>query len=309
MNDQQMTTKKALTVLAFLLLLVGFSLVIPAKWLGVGPLEPKRNLLVLKSADDLAILSKDNNSNNNPDWKDLLVETTSASTTAVAKKHVATEEEKARLNDPNNLTSSFSKNLYLASSYAKKKGGMTEAEQKTIVSDLLLSEGEKLVTTHYTITDIKVASTDTLAIKKAYGNTMGNLVKKASQYKLDIVDLATINAYNTSKDPAVLASLVIKKNNAQVIINELLNVQVPKSAVPYHLLIINRVSDYKTILEGLSVADSDPVKTTIAYNKYMPILESLTASLVSLQDYFLIEGVTFQMSEPGYIITSGYTTR
>lgn len=304
-----MTTKKALLVLGFLITLIGISLVIPAKWLGVNPARNRNAPLILKSYDELAVLQKDTDRNNNPDWKDLLLETTSASTTRMANEYTVTEADKLRLADPNNITASFSKNLYTVSSYAKKKGDLTQAEQQNLVTELMNKESEKLVATRYTVYDIKSAPSETLASKKAYGNELGKVFKKATGFKLDIVDLDKIQAYSTSKDPSTLASLTIKKNDTKTIIAELLKLSVPRSAVAYHLLMINRLSQYVAILEGITSAETDPMRSAIAFNGYIPAIKALFSSLENMQLYFKLEEITFTDTEPGYVLNSGYTMK
>lgn len=304
-----MTTTKALLVLGSLVMITVISLLIPARWVGVMPPEGKRAPLVLKSTDDLAVLRNDKNKNDSPDWKDLLIETTSASTSKVASAYVVTEEDTKRLNDPNNITASFSKNLYTISSYAKKQGSMTEAEQQGIVSDLVTKESEKISVTTYTVFDIKTAKTETATTKKAYGNELGKVFKKATGFKLDIIDFDKLQAYGKNNDPSILSSLVIKKNNAKVIIDDLLKMTVPSSAVPYHLLLVNRLSAYVSVLESITGVEDDPMRATIGFNNYAPAIKALFGSLSNLQLYFKLEEITFEDNEPGHVLNSGYTMK
>jgi hypothetical protein len=239
----------------------------------------------------------------------MLLETTSTSTLFVASKYTTTEKDVDRLNDPNNITASFSKNLYTVSSLAKKNGQMTTKEQQSIVTSLLAKEGEKIETKVYTMDDLKIIEDESPVAKKTYGNTMGTLFKKAVALKLDTVDLNTIKAYSTSKDASLLASLVIKKNNAKMMTEELLRVQTPRSAAPYHLLIINRLSEYTTVLDNLTKAETDPMRATLAFNNYLPSIKSLFTSLTFLQEYFTLQEITFSKNEPGYVLTVGYTTQ
>lgn len=304
-----MTTKKALLVVGTMLFLIAITLVVPARWIGVQSPQKNKNTLVLKSADQLGVLAKDNNGNSTPDWRDLLIETTSASTTKVASNYVVTEEDRKRLEDPNNLTASFSKNLYTVSSYAKKRGTMTQAEQQKIVTNLVQSENEKIEVTTYLIDDIKTTKFDTKETEKIYGNTIGKIYAKAINLKLDVVDLDKIKAYSTSKDASILSALVVKKNNAKLILEELLKVSVPKSAVPYHLLIVNKLSEYVSVLDGLSKADSDPIRTTLAFNNYIPVIKALFSSFLNMQLYFKLAEVTFTSNESGYVLNPGYTMK
>ncbi len=308
MNEQQnMTTKKALIVVGLFIFLLMITLVAPATWVGVKP--KKQTGLILRNANDFAVLSKDTDRNNNPDWKDLLMQTTSASTTAVANKYIVTEADKQRLDDPNNITSSFSKNLYTVSSYAKKAGDMSTSEQESIVTSLVTKEVQKIETSVYTFDDIKVSSTETPTSIRAYGNQLGTIFKKATSFKLEIVDVDKIQAYSTNKDPNTLASLVIKKNNAKLILEELLKVSAPRSASPYHLLIVNRLSGYITVLENMTQAENDPMRATIAFNNYLPAMRLLFSSLSNMQLYFKLSDTTFSQNEPGYVLNSEYTIK
>jgi hypothetical protein len=284
-----MTTKKALLVVGTLIVVVGLSAVVPAKWFGVQPAKSHRPVLVLRNSEELAALARDSDRNNNPDWKDLLI--------------------KKRLADPNNLTASFSKNLYTVSAYAKKNGKLTKADQKAVMKDLIASETSKIVVKTYEVADITTTTTDTPATERDYGNALGKLFKKAVGYKLYEIDLNILKAYTTNKDPAPLASLVIKKNNAKIILEELLKMRVPFSAVPYHLLIINRLSQYITVLDGVSQADTDPLRATVSFNSYLPTIKVLSSSLDQMKLYFSLQGIVFTSNEAGYVLTSGYTTK
>ena len=299
-----MTTAKALLMVGGLLVL---SLIIPAKWLGVAPVQEKKQGLILRDPDELAMLSGDSDRNNNPDWKDLLNKTTSASTTEAAKKTAVSEETKKRLEDPNNLTASFSKNLYTASAYAQKNGELSTAQQEELVSSIVQGESDKIVIKTYTLDDLTIAKKENETTQRAYGNALGTIFKEAQKYKLEVADVSAIKAYLTNKDPAPLASLVIKKNNTTIIINELLKLPVPYSASPYHLLLINRMSAYRTSLEGLSTADTDPMRATIAFKSYVPSFQLVASSIASMQIYFKLQNVTFKSNEPGYVLTTGYT--
>ena len=102
-----MTTKKALTVVGLLVFLIIVTLIIPAKWVGLGSgtsASKRGSALLLKSPSEFASLRRDIDKNSNPDWKDLLNETTSTTTKAAASKVTVTESDKKRLADPNNLT-------------------------------------------------------------------------------------------------------------------------------------------------------------------------------------------------------------
>ena len=304
MDHTTMTTAKALIIVGSLLVL---SLIVPAKWLGITTVKENRQGLILKDPNELALLSKDSDRNNNPDWKDLLNKTTSASTTEAASKEKTSEETKKRLEDPNNITASFSKNLYTASAYAKKNGTLTQAEQEELVFTIVQGEQNKIIIKTYTLDELVIAKKEDESTQKAYGNALGIIFKEAQKYKLDVADVTSIQAYLINKDPAPLASFVIKKNNTATIIDKLLKLSVPYSASPYHLLLINRLSAYKTALEGLSTADTDPMRATIAFKSYIPTFQLVASAVASMQTYFKVQNITFNKEEPGYVLTPGYT--
>ncbi len=304
MENPQMTTKRALLVVGSLLVL---SLFVPAKWFGVSTVTEKRQGLILRDPNELSRLSNDSDRNNNPDWRDLLNKTTNTSTTEAADKIVVTDEAKKRLEDPNNLTVSFSKNLYTASAYAQKNGTLSTTQQEELISSIVQGESSKIVIKIYTLEDLTLTKTDTETTQRAYGNTLGTIFKEAQKYKLDVADVSNIQAYLTNKDPAPLDSLVIKKNNAALIIDKLLKLSVPYSASPYHLLLVNRLSAYKTALEGLSTADTDPMRATIAFKNYIPSFQLVASSMASIQTYFKLQDIIFLSNEPGYVLFAGYT--
>ncbi len=296
-----MTTKRALLVVGAFMFLIMITLIAPATWVGVKP--GKHTSLILRDSNDLAVLSKDTDRNSNPDWRDLLFQTTSASTSAKAGTYVVTEADKKRLDDPNNITSSFSKNLYTVSSYAKKAGDMSLVEQESIISNLVTKEASKIEVKWYDLDSLKIAVDETPTSIKTYGNQLGTVFKKAKGYKLDIADVDILKAYSVNKNPDVLSSLQIKKNNVILVVDELLKMSVPKSASPYHLLVINRLSEYKSVLEGLSDTGNDPMRGALAFNTYTPVLNALSSSLVNVQLYFKLQDVVFSSNEPGYVLT------
>lgn len=297
-----MTTKKALVVVGVLLFLIGASLVVPAKYVGV---KKKHSPLILTSGEELLALKGDRNQNSLPDWKDLLVDNMDPSTKAKAEKVVVSETAKARLANPNNLTSSFTKNVYTATAYASKNGTLTVKQQDELASTLIEGEQAKIITKTYEVSDLTIAKSESDASRKAYGNALGKIAKKAMSYKMSEDDLAIIKAYNVNKDETVLDSLVVKKNNLELVIKDLLATPVPNSAVPYHLLIVNRISQYKDTLDNMSQAKEDPVRAAIALNSYASAVNSLISSFASMQTYLTLEGITFTKKDPGYVLAGG----
>lgn len=307
MEGENMTTRKALTVVLVLIFLTSLSFVVPSSL--VGGKSPTVKPLFLKDPSQFALLKGDSNRNNSPDWQDLLLSGASTSTLEGAKKIKVTDEDRARLLDPNNLTASFSKNLYTASLYAKKNGNLTEAEQSALVKSLIEQEAKKVLVKTYAVSDLSVSSIDTEEIKKNYGNKLGEIFLQSRKDKIGSGDIAIIQAYNINKDPGPLATLRIKKNKLDSLVRSLLQISVPPSAVVYHLRLINALSQYKTTVDSLSQIDTDPIKASLAFREYGTLNATLLSSLKSIQLYFNVENVTFTKNEPGFLITSVYTSK
>ena len=303
MSPQEMSTKKALFIIGSLVAFAGITLILPAKYLGVKPV--KKPALVLATQEDFVALQEDANNNNVPDWKDLLNRTMSTTTKAeVSKATPVDTAAQKRLSDPNNITASFSKNIYTASMYATDKE-LTEEEQGVLADKLLASEGAKMTFKEYKVEDLSLTKVETDASKKAYINALAVTYKKALAAKITANDLETIKAFTVGKDTSVLKSLVVKKNILETIIKDLVATTVPYSAAPYHLLIINSISKYKSVLENIAKAEEDPLRASLALNAYTTSVTELYTALRSLQPYIAIENIQLSTKDPGFILVSG----
>ncbi len=54
-------------------------------------------------------------------------------------------------------------------------------------------------------------------------------------------------------------------------------------------------------IDGFARADSDPLRSLAFLNTYQETITKLYSSMNDLQDYFTLENVPFQSSDPGYI--------
>lgn len=307
MPQETMTTKKALVVVGSILMLLILSFIIPAKSVGI---TQKKAPLVLDSFEGMQRLSADKDNNKIPDWKDLAIKSLSTTTLEEVKKTPVDAAAKKRLADPNNLTAAFSKNLYMASAYLKNSGGqLTEAEQANLVASVLEQEKTKIITKTYTIEDIKATKIETDESKRIYGNALGALMKKSENYKLAEGDLKTIKAYATSKNATLLEAFVVKRNNIDTLLTKLTAISVPYSAIPYHILALNKLAAYRTTVDSFAQADTDPVRTAIVVNGYLDVTQSMVNALGSMRNYFIISKITFTPSESGYLLTFADTKK
>jgi hypothetical protein len=303
--ENTMTTKKAIVVIGSVVFLMVLLFIVPADSVGIKRSNQKK--LILKTSDELAVLQGDTDKNGTPDWKDMLINNVNPALKEEASKAVITDSTQKALQDPNNLTSSFAKDVYMSSVYVSQKGNLTQAQQEELGAKIAENASKKIVFTTYTLDDLHVTKdADSASIKK-YGNELGTIYTKASSGNITRNDIAIIKAYNVNKDASVLEAFVVKKNVLETAITALLALSVPAPVASYHLRLINKLSDYTIIIDNLSKLDTDPVRALLAFDSYIPVVKSLSSSFSGMQGFMVGEGITFTPSEAGFILLDGYT--
>lgn len=261
----------------------------------------KKTPLVLRTSDELRLLSSDRDGNDVEDWRDLVLGSLSTTTEAAFARAEPNKEAEARLADKNNVTASFSKNIFTVAAYASNNPNLSEDEKTNLVADAVRTEAPKTQPKVYTVSDLRVASSNSFDAKILYGNTMALLLEKANKGGLGSNDLLLLQTYTEKGDPELLAPLASKKIKVDQILEELLRISVPSSALVFHLRLINSVSVFSSTLDSFARADSDPLRSLAFLNTYQETITKLYSSMNDLQDYFTLENVPFQSSDPGYI--------
>lgn len=262
--------------------------------------EVRQDPLLLRTEDELSLLSGDSDRNGTEDWKDLVLSTMSSSTKELVKGAPVDEKTLARLNDPNNLTASFSKNVYTASAFVSQNK-TSAAEQERMIASLAIAEGSKITTKKYTIKDVSLYKQDTAVEKKAYGNSLGRVVQKINKNKLGQDYINRLNEYAENKDVATLDFFAEKADGLRVVLNDLLKMSVPSSASVFHINLVNSTSQLIATLDAFSKTDEDPLKSLAFVNSYAETLYGVLNSVAILQDYFNLEGVSFTSKDDGYV--------
>jgi hypothetical protein len=296
----------ALTLLGFLVLLVIATAFIPASWFGVKPIEKKYVKLNIPDADDLKVLAKDNNKDGVPDWRTLMQRTyqeaqitdqqsPDSKTNTLDNKTPVSQNDQARLNDPNNLTASFAKNIYVATAYMKEKGITDPQAQQDVFNNVLNQEATKIVIPLYTEKDLTVIKSENASSLKSYSLLIRQAAAQATKDNFGVGDTDAVNKYLSSKKPDDLKPLSAKVLKVDSLIKKLTAMPVPLSAVSIHLNILNRLSAYKVTLEGLAVTDSDSVRGTLAARQYDTTISLLYKAVARFDEYFKAVGVPLSM--------------
>ena len=300
-GGNEMTTKKALAVLGSLLVLVLFTLIIPASWLGGKPANKHYTRLDL-SYTGISEEIKD------PDtWKGLVTSNLKPEQVKKLETQKPDPEVIKLLNDPNNLTASFSKNLYVTSSYMARGKGTTPEEQQQVLDDLMKQEALKIVPTVYEFKDIKVTAKEDKGSVRKYGNDIASILKNVVTEKTIKDNFGGIASYTKSKDSADLVAVTKDYQRIDIILKKLADLPVPPSSTLYHLQAINQLATYRDVLFNLSKVDTDPIRATIVVEKYQESMMGALYIYSNLAQYFNLQNIVFTGKEPGYVFTVGYT--
>lgn len=311
MEEKSTQQSRAIAVVSIILVLIVISLIAPLVWKG----QPKKKQL--KPRLDLSQIAKpeeviaDSNNDGVISWREVMMSTTnpSSSTLAELKKIPVDKKAITELNDPNNLTSSFAKNIYLAGVYLDKNGITDDQSKQDIVTQLMENEKGKIVRTTYNFKDLHVAKTESKDSIRTYGNKLATLLKEIVKEEFLKGDVYAISTYTESKNPNDLKDLISNKKRLDTLMQKLISLEVPPSATIYHLLVINKAAAYKDIVETLSNSESDPLKTTFVINDYPSKVQDISLLNTTIYNYFTYKNIIFSSKEPGYLFTTGYTIK
>jgi hypothetical protein len=304
-------TESLLILFGMILLMIVVSFV-PASWFGIHPVAHTYAPLNLSSLGAIQEAGEDLDSDGIISWKEFVagsLDITPEESTAFASTSTFSYDprEIASLNDPNNLTSSFSKNLYIAST-ALVQNGVTDpqSEQETI-NQLIKKEAEKIQPTTYTVSDVKSGSSDQAAALKTYGNAVAQILKSLITEQSVTDDLTSIGVFSDTRNETDLAPLIRNSAKTSEALQKLRNVSVPPSAVTLHVSILNSVGTFTNTLSDLSRAYDDPVRATLAVNHYSEDVVQVLQSFPKLAAFFKERNIAFSAKEAGYVYIVGYT--
>lgn len=308
MEEKNSQTKSQLIVLGVVLIIIFISSVIPAKWFGVKTKKPVHKKLDLTTLTSPGEIAEDTNNDGEIGWNEIVVSTFKDSTSTLAELNKKPIDKKviAELNDPNNLTSSFSKNVFLATAYLRDRGITDEKTKREAVDYLVQQEAKKIEVTTYKPTDIKIAKGETKESIKAYGNTIAPIIQSLISSKIITKDIISVSSFTTTKNENDLKPLAENKKRLDVLLQKLLAVEVPPSAMTYHILALNRVALYRDTVDNLSKSASDPVRGTLSVDTYQDAMLLVIRLPNQFYDYFTVQNVVFTAKDAGYMFTTGF---
>ena len=296
------------TALLGVLLLTAF---IPAKWVGIQPKVSGYTPLdfnSIKPAEEV-LRESDGDNNGTVTWRELFEANLPEGETLQLGATAPDPKIQKALDDPNNLTASFSKNLMVSSAYLKNNNITDPEAQKVVIDGITQEEINKTASKTYTLNEIKVAKTESSESVRAYGNQMATILKNIITIKDLESDLPGVMDYiNTENEKSVDP---IKKTAAymETVVAKLLLVEVPPSAALYHISVLNQAVLYKDVVSNISKIIDDPVRSSISVEKYPKTALDTLRVFITLKNYFSIQKTTFNSNEAGYVFITGYTLK
>lgn len=294
-------------------IVVGFFVIVavsafaPASWFGAAkkPLHSKLDLSVIAEPGSIA---DDVDHDGEISWKELAM--TGLGIDPAEAESVTIEMEKEdldTLNDPNNLTSSFSKNMYVAALAIQQQGGMDEESKQKIVDQLMAEEAGKMSSRRYSIGDIIVVQDNSRESLKKYGNGVAGAIQDLITKDAIIDTLASVDAYTNKGYAEDLLPLQKRVQATVKAMEKLRAVKVPQMLVSQHLNLLNSYEAYKDMLTNLAAIEHDALRSTLAIKKYDEVLRRALRERLLIVTTLKAQDVTFSSSEAGFAFMAGYT--
>lgn len=307
---EQMTNRKYLILLIILILITTSSAVIPASWFGINT-KKSDTTPDLTSVVGVNAVNKNKETGAPATWKDLTNQAFKDSPQALEEFKNTPIDEKSldNLNDPDNLTASFSKNLYIASTYLNENGGGDVTEQQDILDQLMKQEAAKIIPTTYLSKDINVAKAESKDSIKAYGNNLALILKDTITEASIKSDLNAVADYLSANNANSIEIINSDYERVDAKLKKLLALPVPLSASTYHIITVNQIAAYRDNLYNLSKLAEDPLRARIAFEKYAEVSLNTLSIYKDFSKYFDTKNIVFSSKEGGYVFTAGYTIK
>ena len=232
-------------------------------------LESRKNIITVENP--IQIETKD-------DWKKLLTAVDKDSVTSVAKKNTPSS-------DNTSITANAARDLVSQYLIYSQDGDFTEIEMNSILNNTISqskyneSNGAKYLSTNIKI----ITKSDSQTLQKYKSQINLILKNRSEEVKEDPESIITLGA--ETKDEAVLKKLDPIIASGKNMIQDLLYMEVPVSAVKIHLDVLNASSRVTNDIENIRYALTDPLKALISASQYKTNISSFQTSLTNLYKY------------------------
>ena len=165
------------------------------------------------------------------------------------------------------LTDAIARDLYANYSVLKQSGELTPENQAKINEALGTSVGQIIKPKSYVASDLNIASSETPASIKKYGNDAivaidNNLNANTKDEAVNLLN------YLDKKNPADLKKVADSAESYKKMTLALVSVSVPPSAIEEHLSLVNGVNFFGRAILGMAQIEADPIVALASLNNY-----------------------------------------
>lgn len=247
--------------------------------------KPSLAVSPIQSNDSVVVSPyKSEDLNTNTDWQKIL--TSSNSGNQITTSLVSADDFEN--GDETTVTANLSRDLF--SRYmliAKQDGGFTSEDANniaaTVLSDKDYTEANGAV---YISSNLKISSLADINTITNYNiilsQKLQNRIVKTPGTPIDIITAALRN--ESEKDLAKLNPFIATYKG---VISDLLNIEVPKSAVKVHLALLNAYSNILASTEAMRVILTDPIRGAAGISQYESRLNALQKAFDDINAYFI----------------------
>lgn len=216
-----------------------------------------------------------------------------------------TAVDTTNLNNPNNITAQYAKNVYAATAILEQESGtLTEEQRAAIAKAIFEQEALKASAKIYSLSDIKTIPSSKESVKK-YGNTLGGMVTLAIVEGDKYPDIDLFQEYGLTRKKETLVLIDKKISIVEDLRDNMLLISVPTTATVYHLSALNAVEAYLQTLKNMRAIDTDALRASIGAHDYLTVYQTAFSMINAFSEYFDMENIVFQPSENGYLFTKG----
>ncbi|GEM_PF-426279 len=197
-------------------------------------------------------------------------------------------------------TDKFSRELFLKIIAAKKTNTPpSETDLEKFLNTSVEQEIKNQPAKTFGEGDFQIDSAETPEKIKAYGERLAEIMNTKPPQKLEN-ELVIFDRAQTNNDPKELQKLEPLIAQYQFILNSLLKVTVPESALSRHIAFANGVSGMIYSITGLKYIMTDPIRALPGMDTYDKHFANFINGLLQFKSYFETAGVTFTEGDRGY---------
>ncbi len=263
-------SKKILNILSvcFIILIITFSV------------TTKKSGLQKQYTENIIIDQNSQTQTKSDEYRNSILNTVSEVNLNNFKKVAKTFEK----NDSDNLTDSFSKDVF--SEYIKynSSGSMDENEVLNLTNDFLSKQNIDI--NPISLKDIKT-TTSTLIKLKTYGNDVALIADSINN---------AINKVQNKKNPQLFIAEIYKTSATL-----LSKVETPELLSQNHIQIINGYKKYSEGLKYINLQNTDPAKALIGLKMIQEATEEILSGFDKIQKNIILNNIDYSQNESGYI--------